>query len=53
MIYNIFINKRLEVYYGRIIYKKKYNDAGTYTWEEWSGGNSTKLTNRDFTIKRV
>ena len=36
-----------------IIYKKKYNDAGTYSWEEWSGGNSTKLTNRDFTIKRV
>ena len=36
-----------------IIYKKVYNDAGTYTWEEWSGGTLKKVTNRDFTIEQV
>lgn len=36
-----------------IIYKKVYNNAGTYTWEKWSGGNLKKVTNRDFTIRQV
>ena len=36
-----------------IIYKKVYNDAGSYTWEEWSGGKTETVTNRNFKIVQV
>lgn len=36
-----------------IIYKKVYNDAGTYTWSEWSSGALKHLTNRDFAFEEV
>lgn len=36
-----------------IIYTKRYDDAGNYTWHEWSGGKIETLTNRDFNIVRA